>query len=347
MSNPFPLLAIVLLTACASSRPCPNAPSVPATFQEPWVSTKYRNHPLVGRAFDVKTGKPVDAATLDAAAAKADYVLLGETHDNPDHHRLQARMIRAVTAAGRRPALAVEMLDVGQQPAIDAALKADPRSADAFGQAVKWAKSGWPPYAMYRPVFAAALDAGLPIVAGNLSRKKIQEIVDQGPGALPSPLKEQLEKPLSKEEEAAMTDEMRESHCGKLPEFLLAPMVLGQRARDATMADRMTGADGGQGAILVAGAGHVRKDRGVPAYLAQLAPGRSVVSVAFVEASPDACSLADYGAGYGVNALPFDYVVFTPGTEREDPCSTIKARPHEEPAGTSVRREAGAAAKRS
>ena len=332
--------ALALAAGCAGSRPCPSAPSVPATFQEPWVSQQNREHPLVGRAFDARTGARVDEATLAAAVARADFVLLGETHDNPDHHQLQARMLRAVTAGGRLPALAVEMLDVSQQPAVDAALKEEPRSADAFGAAVKWSKSGWPPFAIYRPVFEAAIDAGLPIVAANLSRKRIEELVDRGPEALGSPLREELEKPLTPEEQAAMREEMRESHCGKLPEFLLDPMVLGQRARDGVMAERMVAAGGAQGAVLVAGTGHVRTDRGVPAYLAKLAPGRSVVSIAFLEASADGCSPADYASSYGVKALPFDYVVFTPRTEREDPCNKV----HERVRGTSVRRRTGAGA---
>ena len=49
----------------------------------------------------------------DIAAAR-DFVLLGEKHDNPDHHRLQAWMIDALVARGRRPAIAMEMLDAEQ-----------------------------------------------------------------------------------------------------------------------------------------------------------------------------------------------------------------------------------------
>src|SRR3954466_1305556 len=95
-----------------------------------------REHPLVGRIWNGSAF--LDEQALDAAVQSADFVLLGETHDNPDHHALQARLVR-VAAQGRKPAIVFEMLDVGQQAAVDAA----PRTSDAIAEAVDWSHSGW------------------------------------------------------------------------------------------------------------------------------------------------------------------------------------------------------------
>jgi uncharacterized iron-regulated protein len=62
--------------------------------------------------------------------------------------------------------------------------------------------------------------------------------------------------------------------------------------------------------VLIAGAGHARRDRGVPLYLAD----RDLVSIAFMEAEVDKASPRDYGAA------SYDYVWFTPRATREDPC---------------------------
>ena len=55
--------------------------------------------------------------------------------------------MRALGQAGRKPALAFEMLDVSQQSKVDASLASAPGDADALALAVDWAKSGWPDWA--------------------------------------------------------------------------------------------------------------------------------------------------------------------------------------------------------
>jgi hypothetical protein len=70
-------------------------------------------HPLVGRIWSTRAGRFVDEATLRAALRG--YVLLGEKHDNVDHHALQAQLLDAMREGGRRPAVAFEMLDASAQ----------------------------------------------------------------------------------------------------------------------------------------------------------------------------------------------------------------------------------------
>ena len=319
-------LGATLLAACACAHaPCAAPSTAAPVLPEAWETPLQRKHPLVGRIYDVRAGRYVAPMALEAAAASAHFLFLGETHDNPDHHRLQAWLVRAAAAAGRRPALAFEMLDTGQQAAVDAALAAPDRSADAVARAVAWDRSGWPRFSMYRPVFAAGLELGLPIVAANLPRSVVRAVVERGRAALPEPLQRSLarDEPLPPALRESLRAEMAEAHCGRLPAALLDPMALAQRARDAEMALRLVAADHGGGAILVAGAGHARVDRGVPAQVAREAPGRSSLSVAFLEASASRCAPPAYAEEYSAARLPFDYVVFTPAAEREDPCRSI------------------------
>ena len=62
-------------------------------------------HPLVGQIYRVADGGLVSETELIEAAAAADFVLIGERHDNRDHHRLQARIVRSLqrARAGRAP----------------------------------------------------------------------------------------------------------------------------------------------------------------------------------------------------------------------------------------------------
>jgi uncharacterized iron-regulated protein len=267
----------------------------------------------------------VDEAALDAQLAAASFVVLGETHDNPDHHLLQARLLRAVLAGGRRPALGFEMITSDEQPKVDAALARAPRDADALAAAVGWKDSGWPPFELYRPIFATGLDAGLPVVAANLPHGKARDAVMKGRDSLDPALRARLEReePVPADVMDQWRTEMSESHCGELPPKMFDGLVLAQRARDASMAERMVAAGRGRGAVLVTGSGHARTDRAVPALATKDLAGK-VVSLAFLEVRKDETDPAAYAKDWGKGPLPFDFVVFTPGAEREDPCKGFK-----------------------
>jgi len=322
---PLQLAVLVSLAyGCASGSGA--VAGVPTPAGSAWVSTLYREHPLTGRIWDVRQARWIDEAVLESALSRADFVLLGETHDNPDHHLLEARLVRALASAGRKPAVGFEMLDTEQQAKVDRALALAPRDADAVAEAVGWARSGWPAFALYRPVFAAALEAGLPLVATNLTRARAHDVVAHGVTALAPRVGAILDRagPLPDGVARTLREEMSESHCGQLPESMLAPMVLMQRARDAQLAERLLAAAGERGAVLVAGAGHVRADRGVPMYLAREAPSRTSLAVAFLEVAPEKRDPGDYRDEFGSTTLPFDYVLFTPAAAREDPCLQLQ-----------------------
>ncbi|BDG05415.1 ChaN family lipoprotein [Anaeromyxobacter oryzae] len=321
---PTALLLAALVAACAPSRAM--LVSQPLAPGRGWLSPLHQDHPLAGKIWDVRGQRFVDEATLVAALAGARTVLLGETHDNADHHVLQARLVRALDGAGRTPAVAFEMLSVEQQPTIDAALAVPQPTADALAAAVQWDRSGWPEFEMYRPVFVAAVDAKLRVIGANLPRKDVRRVVMDGEKALPPAVAARIAKlgPPSPAEREALRKEMEEAHCGELPETQMDPMILGQRARDAQMAESVLAAGAPGGAVLVCGSQHARLDRGVPAYLA--GEGGPVVSLAFREVTPDHRAPAEYAEDDEHGALPFDFVVFTPGAEREDPCEGLRAK---------------------
>ncbi len=255
-------------------------------------------------------------------AGRADFVLLGEKHDNPDHHRLQAWLLDTIARGGRKPAVAFEMIPRDRRGALEAALTASPGDPDALGAALDWAESGWPPFALYRPVFATALAAGLPIVPGDPSRAELGKLRHGGLDALPPGERERLalDPPPSAEAVARFAEEVREAHCGMAPEAMVAAMIDVQRVRDATLADALLGASGRDGAVLIAGAGHVRRDPGAPVYLARRAPDRNTLLVAFAEvprAGDAALDPAEAGDG-------FDLIWFTPRVDDEDACERFK-----------------------
>ena len=277
-----------------------------------WQSPLGREHPLVGTIWDVATGGALSSELLVSRLAARRYVLLGEKHDNPDHHRLQAWVVRELIAAGRRPAVAFEMLRADQADAIARHLGTSPGDARGLGDALDWRRSGWPAWAMYEPIADAALRARLPLVAANLSEATTAAVRRNGATALDASATARLgfDRPLPGDVRQRMSTDIKEGHCGQLPEHAVDSFVVVQRARDAHMAAaiRESRADG---AILIAGVGHVRRDVGVPRGL----PEGEVASVAFLEVRPDMTAAP---------ALSVDYVWLTARMDDHDPCERFR-----------------------
>ncbi|AXS40045.1 ChaN family lipoprotein [Breoghania sp. L-A4] len=229
-------LAILALTACFL-----HAAAAKAEDPGAWRSQHFTAHPLVGRIYSAALEAFVseDALVRDAAAAR--YVLLGETHDNADHHLLQARVIAALAAAGRDPAVVFEMVSVDKAQALADHLAAHPNDAAGLGEALGWSASGWPAWPFYEPVARAALDAGLTLVAGDLDPSQRKRIGTQGFDAVPPEERAELalDQPLSEGAAADLENTLRISHCGMLPDAAVSAIFKVQRARDAALARAM------------------------------------------------------------------------------------------------------------
>jgi uncharacterized iron-regulated protein len=293
-----------------------------------WKSTFGRNHPLSGRIWDVSSARFIDRQSLVTRLARADFLLLGERHDNLDHHLLQAEVLRSLIALGRRPAVGFEMFGLDDANAIANHLAFAPNDAAGLGRAVNWNKSGWPDWAMYQPIAEAALQARLRIVATNLPLAIARKMSSDGLGALEPSVRRELglDRPLSDAMFATMATDIRNSHCGYASEESVKAMVDVQRARDAQMAQSLIAAGDPDGAILVAGAGHVRNDYGIPVYLTAKAAGKQVISLAFLEVDDQKPEPHNYALPDPNGRLPFDYVWFTPRVDDENPCEKFKSQ---------------------
>lgn len=269
---------------------------------------------LAGRIWSSADGAFVEPARVAEAVAKAEYVLLGETHTHARHHRLQARLIDAASTE-RAPAVVLEMVTRGRQAAIDEWRAAGARPSD-FGTAVGWAEQGWPEWSIYQPIVEQAIAHDLAILAGGPARETFATVARNGLESL-SPERRRtlrLDQPLPETQAKRLETTLRRAHCGEL-HAPIERMVALQRLRDAAMAERMRTADT-DGAVLIAGRGHTRRDFGVPHYLDGATT--ATVTVALRGTRPD-MDLADWrNAGDGTMA--HDYIWFTADDPPEVPC---------------------------
>ncbi len=344
------MLASLAICACLVLAALAAAPSAHAQNQaqgtpaDTALDALALNATVVLRTSDA-TWLPVADAL--AEMARADILLLGEFHDNPAHHEAQALALDAwakVNAPERsngtepgRLGVAMEMLAPEIAETVDAvnreianAVSSDDRKGllDGLGERLTWEKRGWPQFATYRPIFETITAHKLRLLPANAPRELMGTIMrgsgSQAPGplAIAPRLIDVLATELPSAADASLMDDLYEGHCKLLSREMLAPMQGAQRLRDAKIAEAVLST--GRRVALIAGNGHVRADYGVPWYLAQLAPGRTVTNVMLGE---HAGGIEALQADTRAEDWPADYVWFTGVAERtENECDKLRER---------------------
>lgn len=287
-------------------------------------------HPLVGSLWDVTAQREVSIDEFAVLAGRKVFVLLGEQHDNAQHHLQQARVIAALAQSNRRPVVAFEMFDVDAQGSLDACFADGVCAVDELRETTSWDESGWPAWELYEPVFSAALENGTSLVAANLPKDKARTLSRDPDSNESLAILEDLgiRDPVPPARRAAMASEIADAHCGHANDEMVDGMIAAQRARDAQMAERLyliRSVHRGAQIVLIAGFGHTRKDRGVPTYLERLDPHAPALSVAFMEVHDAWTDFADAANAFD-GVIPFDFVGFTERTDDEDPCEAFRAQ---------------------
>lgn len=281
----------------------------------------FADHPLVGKIWDMKSRSFIDEATLLARINAANVLLLGEIHDNPQHHELQQKLLNARIASGARPAVMMEQLNAENQPALDQALAGNNRD-EVLSSVTKLIKfSDWQ---FYRPFLVIAVDNQLPVIAANISNQQLQPVIWNGFAAYDAGDLKRLavEQVWSESRDKYLVRNMGGAHCGQLKDELRAGLSRSQRLRDALMADSAM-ASIGRGIVGIVGSSHARRDIGLPLYFAARAPLARIFSIGFVEVHPRKTDPTTYETESATNEAPFDVIWFTPRVDRPDPCAEL------------------------
>ncbi|WP_072346061.1 MULTISPECIES: ChaN family lipoprotein [unclassified Pseudomonas] len=272
------ILALSVLTACQSITP----------------------PPLGGRIRDLHNGQAVTPQALVERLATAPRVVVGERHDNRDHHALQVWLLQALAGQRVQGSLLLEMLTPAQQPRVDAVRQLPTLPKDLPG-ALDWSP-GWD-WSLYGPVVEFALAQRYPLLAANLDTAEIQRFYRQVPSLMGT-----------RSNAATVKDELlgqiRESHCGLLPESQMPAMLAVQQQRDRRMAERLLQAPAPT--LLFAGAWHARKDVGVPMHALDLGASEAPIVLMLAE------------EGSEVTSAMADYVWYTPAMPPQDYCAQMR-----------------------
>ncbi|WP_433770080.1 ChaN family lipoprotein [Pseudomonas putida] len=267
------------------------------------IAPEGREHAELGVIRELASGRTLTPQELVERLAIAPRVLVGEQHDNPDHHALQLWLLRELAKQRAQGSLLMEMLNPDQQARVDAAqaaTRAGQPPADPY-QALSW-QANWD-WGVYGALVTYALRQPYPLLSANLDRAQIMQIYKQRPTLSGTAS-------TTEQVQATLLEDIRDSHCGLLPETLMPSMLAVQQQRDRRMAERLLAAP--TPALLLAGAFHVRKDLGVPLHLEDLGAGQGNAVLILAE------------AGRTVTAENADYVWFTAAQPAQDHCAGLR-----------------------
>lgn len=129
----------------------------------------------VGKWLEVNNHSTISQPALLKRVTQSKVVLLGEDHDNPQHHRWQLQTIAKLQAIQPNMALGFEAFPRRVQPILDRWIK-DELTEKEFLKAVDW-ETIWnynPKY--YMPMFQFARMNKIPLYALNVDRELIRKI---------------------------------------------------------------------------------------------------------------------------------------------------------------------------
>lgn len=282
----------------------------------------YKDHPLVGKLWDMHSQSYIDEAVLLSRIKDANVLLLGEVHDNPLHHDFQKKLLQAQLDSGSRPSLLMEQFNSDGQQKLDIAL-ANPNRDEAFSNAADLIKFG--DWQLYAPLLSVAVDYKLPIIAANIASAQLQPVMRQGFNAYdPDDLKRvAVNEVWSESRDKYLSEHIEGTHCGQISPQWRAGLVRGQRLRDALMVDAAVSSFG-RGIFGVVGRNHARRDIGLPLYFAARNPSARILSVGFVEVIPGNVSPEKYAIETATGSVPYDVIWFSPRLDRSgrfNPCA--------------------------
>ena len=318
----LPLGILLLLAGCSQT---------PNRVIDPLIETIYQAH---GQ-------QQIDPEYLNKQILKAQVIYLGETHDNPRHHELQAEILHMLTQHKRLPAIGFEVFSIEQTPYLlnyiqtPSAPQVGPKAVSALNrlrQQLGW-KEDDQQWVFYSSLLKIAKQYQLPVFGADLApgiTRRLTRVGLQGLSALESELlyPSGFKNPDYRQ---LMHQKFTQSHCGWSQPELLAKLYDTWIARNDAMAMAISVSlkdRSAQPVVMILGSGHVSNNMAVYERVAHLIPDVRQLNLGFVPVALTPRPVTEYLQPLTINDVTFppehEYIWFTQRVTYIDPCERFK-----------------------
>src|SRR5918993_2561578 len=162
------LIGLLWMTAGCAATDASVSPTPP--------STEFR----AGQIIDTANGQFISLEQLVSHLLQQDVVYLGEEHHNRFHINSALSVLNGLSAAGRRPVLAMEMFGWDAQPLLDRYVGGAELSRQEFFSQGGWSQNWGGAFETYEPLVAFAKHERLGLVALNPPKSLVRLVAREG-----------------------------------------------------------------------------------------------------------------------------------------------------------------------
>lgn len=162
------LIGLLWMTAGCAATDASVSPTPP--------STEFRE----GQIIDTANGQFISLEQLVSHLLQQDVVYLGEEHHNRFHINSALSVLNGLSAAGRRPVVAMEMFGWDAQPLLDRYVGGAELSRQEFLSQVGWSQNWGGAFETYEPLVAFAKHERLVLVALNPPKSLVRLVAREG-----------------------------------------------------------------------------------------------------------------------------------------------------------------------
>ncbi|RUR30895.1 hypothetical protein ELY33_08795 [Vreelandella andesensis] len=245
----------------------------------------------------------VSNSAILAQATQHQVVLLGEQHDDVDHHRWQLHALAGLYALRDDMVVGLEMLPREVQPVLDDWV-AGLLSEEELLKQSRWEETWGFDADLYLPIFHFARIQQIPLIALNITPELRQRLASEGFSNVPAEQRHHLPAPLppSAGYEMRLKEVFDQHAMGKDDPAMLRRFLQAQLSWDVAMAEGLASAAAeGTLAVGLMGLGHVIYHDGVPHQLNGLGIADTFSLLPW---SAEACEPPDSGLADAVFVLP-------------------------------------------
>ena len=299
--------------------------------------TVMRQDPLISRMINAKTGQTIDFNSLIQQINSYDVIYLSEKHDNPEHHKIQQKIIQGLIETGLQPSIGFEFFSMVSTPdllnfidagKVDHAKKIENIIEADLRRKLDWNSQSDEMWKYYFDLLSIAQEKNLKVAGIDLSNTLKKRITRKGINGISSIEKEMVFETslFNKEYKDYMYSIFKAVHCGMGNEKMQSKLYDSWVARNDKMALSITQLvkHSNGPVIIIIGGGHTEYGLGVINRVKAIDKSITQINISLQEISVNPSDLSQYLEPLDLTGfkpvIPADFIYFTQRVSYEDPC---------------------------